>query len=297
MNHEFLESFRTAIADQVIVVTGASRGIGREIAISLGRLGAKVVLAAKSERERLPRLPGDIRQTAAAVEEAGGEALAVKTDVRRDEDLDRLIESALERFGRIDALVNNAGALWWEDLLDTPAKRFDLVMDVNVRAAFLLSRAVAAHLTERSAPGRLVMMSPALDTQPHPKMIAYTISKFGMTATALGLAEELRSKNVACNALWPATLIESQATINWGMQEPRMWRKASIVADATVALLAQPYEFTGQCVSDESMLRTVGVNDFEQYRVDPDHEPPSIPYSAITSFLEGRPKRRDEGTK
>jgi citronellol/citronellal dehydrogenase len=274
------------LAGRVVIVTGASRGIGRRIALDLGQAGASVVVAAKTVRPH-PTLPGTIDETACEVREAGGRALAVRVNVRDDESLERLVDSTLEEFGRIDALVNNAGALWWKPVLDTPARRFDLVMEVNVRAAFLLSRRVARTMIDRGAGGHIVMMSPPLDLEPHPGMVAYTISKLGMTMTAMGLADELRGAGVSVCSLWPATMIESLATVNWKLGTPAEWRKPEILSDATLALLRKdPGDFTGRQLIDEDFLREEGVTDFAGYRCVPDAEPPRVGYSDIPLLVE-----------
>ena len=271
---------------KVAIVTGASRGIGRQIALTLARNGVAVVVAAKSERSRPPRLPGSIHTTAEEVEELGSRALPVAVDVRDAGQLEDLVEESVAHFGRVDALISNAGALWWQPVLETPVKRFDLVMGVNARAAFVLSGAVARHLRDADRPGHLVMMSPPLDTAPHPGTVAYTLSKFGMTMLATGLSEELRDHRIAATSLWPATLIESQATINWQLGEPWQWRKADIVADATLAILRRdPASVTGRQLIDEDFLREEGVTDFSRYRVDPEREPRRIAYGDLGDFV------------
>ncbi len=273
------------LSGRVAIVTGASRGIGRCIAVTLGRAGMAVAVAAKTVRDR-QQLPGTIGETATLVEQAGGRALAVQVDVRQEADLDRLVEETLSAFGRIDALINNAGALWWRPVLDTPARRFDLVMSVNVRAAFLLSRQVAAAMRGAGRGGHIVMLSPPLDPGPHPGMVAYTISKLGMTLTAQGLAAELRSDGIAVNALWPATLIESLATINWGMGDRKLWRRPEIVADAVLALVRRdPAACTGRALLDEEVLGEEGVTDFSRYRCVEDSEPPRVSYGQLADLL------------
>jgi len=175
---------------QVAIVTGSSRGIGRAIALGLARAGCHVVIAAKST-EPTERLPGSIFTVAAEVEALGAMALPVKVDVRDAEQIDNMAARALERFGRIDLLVNNAGALHWAGIADTPPKRFDLVMGVNVRAAFLCCRAVLPAMI-RQGGGHIVNMSPPLDPSILPGRVAYGVSKLGMTLLTLGLAEEVR---------------------------------------------------------------------------------------------------------
>ncbi len=162
------------------------------------------------------------------MEALGAKALPVKVDVREAEQIESMAAQALERFGRIDLLVNNAGALHWAGILDTPPKRFDLVMDVNVRAAFLCCRAVLPAMI-RQGSGHIINMSPPLDLSILPGRVAYGISKLGMTLLTVGLAEEVKRHNVAVNSLWPVTIIESQASINHQLGTPAMWRKADIL--------------------------------------------------------------------
>src|SRR5207244_104075 len=179
-----------------------------------------------------------------------------------------------ERFGRIDILVNNAGALFWKPLRETPAKRFDLVMAVNARAAFLCSRAVLPAMIEGRF-GHIVNMSPPLDLAMVPGRIAYAISKLGMTMLTHGLAEEVRAHNIAVNSLWPVTIIESQASINHNLGTPAMWRKPEILADCVLRLLGkEPGELTGQALLDEDFLRAEGETDFSRYACVPGTEPP-----------------------
>ena len=263
------------LAGKVAVVTGSSRGIGRAVALALAREGAKVVVAAKSRRPR-PRLPGSVYTVAEEIRRAGGEALPVVLDVRKDEDIEAMVGAVRERFGGVDILVNNAGALWWQDVLETPMKRFDLVMDVNVRGAFACTRACLPSLLERGG-GHVLMYSPPVDLDALPGKIAYLVSKFGMTMLALSLAKELAGTGVAVNALWPVTAIESQATINYRIGERADWRKPDILADATVEIVStDPAKLTGRALLDEDFLRERGWTDFARYRCDPDREPPRV---------------------
>src|SRR5688572_24281980 len=207
-----------SLKGRVAIVTGASRGIGRAVALGLAREGCDVVIAAKSTGSS-EKLPGSIFTVAAEVEALGAKALPVQVDVRDADQIEGMAATTLERFGRIDLLVNNAGALHWAGLLDTPPKRFDLVMDVNARAAFLCCQAVLPMMIQRRW-GHVVNMSPPMDLGMVPGRIAYAISKLGMTLLTVGLAEEARPHNVAVNSLWPATIIESQASINNALGTP-----------------------------------------------------------------------------
>jgi citronellol/citronellal dehydrogenase len=260
---------------RVAFITGASRGVGRCIALALAREGADIAVAAKTV-EPNPKLPGTIHTTAAEVEALGRRALPLQVDVRDDQAVAVAVRTTLERFGRIDFLVNNAGALFWQELAETPLSRFDRVMGVNVRGAFACTREVLPTMIARDY-GHILMMSPPVDQAAAAGKIAYAVSKFGMTLIAHGLAGELTGHNVACNALWPATLIESYATINFSLGNPSVWRKPDILADAALKIFAKPpASFTGRALIDEDFLREEGETEFARYRCDPAHEPPRV---------------------
>jgi citronellol/citronellal dehydrogenase len=265
----------SSLKGRVAIITGASRGIGRAIAWGLAKQGCHIVIAAKST-ESSERLPGSIYSVAQEVEAMGVQALPFQIDVRDGEQIETLANKTLERFGRVDILINNAGALWWQPLLETPAKRFDLVMAVNARASFLASRAVLPAMM-KARWGHIINMSPPIDTKIVPGRIAYCISKFGMTLLTLGLAEEVRSHNIGVNSLWPVTIIESQASINWGMGNPSMWRKPDILVDCVLRLVQkQPTAVTGQALLDEPFLRSEGITDFSSYACVPGSNPQPI---------------------
>ncbi|XYI00399.1 SDR family oxidoreductase [Sorangium sp. So ce1128] len=269
------------LKDRVVFITGASRGIGRAVALACAREGADIVVAAKTEVAENPRLPGTIHDVAREVEALGRRALPLKLDVRDDEACKAAVAAAAERFGRIDALVNNAGALWWADVVDTPMKKFDLIMGINVRASFALSQAVLPHMIAQRY-GHIIMMSPPVDAAACAHHGAYAVSKFGMTMIAHAIAEEYADHNITANALWPATAIESYATMNFGLGGPELWRKADIIADATLALLSrEPSARRGQAWIDEALLREEGITDFSRYQCVPGVEPPHFPFTAI----------------
>ncbi|RMH02699.1 MAG: SDR family NAD(P)-dependent oxidoreductase [Planctomycetota bacterium] len=264
---------RPDLRGRVALVTGASRGIGKVIARALAACGAAVAVAAKSERPR-ERLPGSIHQTAAEIEAAGGRALAVRCDVRRAEEVAAMVARTVDHFGGLDLLVNNAGALWWRPVAETPPKRFDLVMGVNVRATHLAAHFAIPHLGAGGRGGWIVNLSPPLDLDLLPGKTGYAISKLGMTLLALGLAAELRERDVAAFALWPATVVESQAAINHQLGTPDQWRKAEVVSDALLALLARPRaEVTGRAWIDEDALAAAGITDLSGYSLVPGGEP------------------------
>jgi citronellol/citronellal dehydrogenase len=275
------------LAGQVAIVTGASRGIGRAIALKLAAEGADVVLAAKT-MEPDARLPGTLPEVAAAIEKLGRRALPVRTNVRETADLERLVAETHKAFGRVDILVNNAGALWWYPVVETPAKKFDLVMEVNVRASFVLSHLVAPLMIAQKG-GHIINMSPPIDFSVLAGRVGYMISKFGMTMLAMGLAEELKEHGVAVNALWPRTIIESQATINFGLGDRSQWRKAEIMADATFELVRhRPARYTGQALLDEQVLRDAGVTDFSSYACVPGAEPAELTWKMEAGRSPGR---------
>lgn len=272
------------LLDRVVFITGASRGIGRQIALAAAREGADVVIAAKTDVESNPRLPGTIHSVAREVEELGRRALPIKLDVRDADACAAAVAQTIQHFGRIDVLVNNAGALWWADVTGTPVKKFDLVMGINVRASFALAHAALPHMYERKW-GHIVMMSPPVEPLACAHHGAYAVSKFGMTMIAQAIAEEGKPHNVTANALWPATAIESYATINFGMGGPEFWRKSDILADATLALITkEPSARQGKAWIDEELLRSEGVTDFSKYQCVPGSEPPHFPFSALPNM-------------
>lgn len=249
---------------RVAIITGASRGIGRALAVGLAADGWGVVIAAKSV-ESSERLPGSIHTVAKEIETAGGQALPVQIDVRDEGQVERMVATTIERFGRVDLLINNAGALFWQNLVDTPAKRFDLVMAVNARAACLCARAVVPHMIKQNW-GHIINMSPPLDMSFVPGRIAYCISKMGMTLLTLGLPKEVEPHKIAVNSLWPIGMIESQATINWKLGDRSQWRTPEILVDCVRMIVAkEPPSFTGQVLIDEHFLRAHGVTDFSRY--------------------------------
>ncbi len=268
------------------IITGASRGIGKITALRLAREGVNVVVAAKTTKEN-PRLPGTIQTTVDEIKKIGGNAHAVKCNVRHIPELDSLVNETIKVFGRIDILINNAGAIWLEPIENTPEKRFDLVMEVNFKAPFFLSQLCLPHMKKNSW-GHIVNMSPPVDPTDAAGKIAYMCSKFNMTLLAHGLGEELKGSGVACNALWPRTLVESLATINWGMGSPKDWRKADIMADAAAVIVQQdPKTFTGQALIDEDVLREKGgVKDFSIYNVVPDGSPRILDWKVLSKEIQ-----------
>ena len=250
---------------RVAVVTGASRGIGKALAIRLAQEGADVVVASKSEQST-ERLPGSIHETADAIRATGRRALAVPTDVRDEDAIRNLIDRTVAEFGRLDILVNNAGAIWTQPILQTPPKRFDLMMGVNVRAAYIACYYALPHMVNQQW-GHVLNMCPQLTTQASPGKVAYMISKLGMARVALGVAAEHKRDNIAGNTLWPRTIIETQASIAWKMADRSQWRTPEIVCDASLAIFAQePRTCTGHQWIDEDALATLaGIAAFDHY--------------------------------
>ncbi len=253
---------------RVAIITGASRGIGKAVALRLAAEGAKVTVAAKSDgSDNGSELQGTIHDTVREIEEAGGEALAVKVDVRDEEQIKNMVDATVERFGRLDILFNNAGAIWLRSVLDTPPKRFDLIMSVNVRAAYLASWYALPHMIKNGW-GHILMFSPELHTDPSPGMGPYMVSKLGMTRIALAIAAEHKSDNVAANSIWPVTMIETAAVVNNGLGDETQWRSPEIICDAVSELFSrEPSTATGRSLTDEQILGEVGITDFDQYWV------------------------------
>ena len=262
------------LAGQTLFITGASRGIGKAIALRAARDGANVVVAAKTA-EPHPRLDGTIHTAAAEIEAAGGQALAVQLDARDEDAVAAAVAAAVERFGRIDVVVNNASAISLTDTPNTPMKRFDLMMGVNVRATFAVTAAALPHLKASARAGRhphILTLSPPLNLDPRwfGSHVAYTISKYGMSMCVLGWAEEFADDGIAANALWPKTTIATAAVQNLlgGQMMMDASRTPEIVADAAHAVLTSD-GVTGQFLLDEDVLRDAGVTDFSGYAAVP----------------------------
>ena len=253
---------------KTVFVTGASRGVGKAIALRAARDGANVVIAAKTA-EPHPKLPGTIYTAAREVEEAGGHALPVPTDIRFDDQVAVAVAKAVDRFGGIDILVNNASAIYLAGTLDTPMKRFDLVFGINARGAFLCTQACLPHLKNAANP-HVLNLSPPLSMEsrwfaPH---AAYTLSKYAMSVWVLGMAEEFREEGIAFNALWPRTAIDTEAIrLIMGEEMRQRCRVPEIVADAAHAILTKDCRtFTGHFCIDEDILQEAGITDLSRYR-------------------------------
>ncbi|WP_327100750.1 NAD(P)-dependent oxidoreductase [Nocardia vinacea] len=257
------------LTDRTMVISGASRGIGLAIAVAAARRGANVVLLAKTA-EPHPRLPGTVYTAAAEIEAAGGKAAAVVGDVRREEDVQRVVGTALERFGGIDICVNNASAIATEPTERLSPKKFDLMMDINIRGAFLLTQSCVPHLRNSANP-HVLTIAPPVNMNPrwlgaHP---VYTLSKYGMTLLSQGWAVEYAKAAIAFNCLWPETFIATSAVANLddGTNQLAAARSPEIMADAAVEIVSQPArEITGNCFIDaEALARFGGVEDLSRY--------------------------------
>ena len=275
---------------KTLFITGASRGIGLAIALRAARDGANIVIAAKSNVAN-PKLPGTIHSAAEAVEQEGGQALALRCDIREEEQVRAAVAQAIERFGGIDILVNNASAIWLQGTLETPMKRFDLMNQVNARGTFLCSQACLPHLLRAANPHILTLAPPPnLNPAWWAPHTGYTLAKMGMSFVTLGLAAEFRDRGVAVNALWPRTVIATDALKMIPGVEVSRCRTPEILADAAHAILTTPSrERTGQFLIDEAVLGAAGMSEFDQYAVDPDQEllPDLFLDEALTSRRKG----------
>uniref|UniRef100_A0A672LBJ8 Hydroxysteroid dehydrogenase-like protein 2 n=1 Tax=Sinocyclocheilus grahami TaxID=75366 RepID=A0A672LBJ8_SINGR len=252
-----------------IFITGASRGIGKAIALKAARDGANVVIAAKTADPH-PKLPGTIYTAAAEIEAAGGKALPCIVDVRDEKQINQAVEQAVEKFGGIDILVNNASAINLTGTLETPMKKVDLMLGINLRGTYLTSKLCIPHLLKSKNP-HILNLSPPLNLNPSwfKNHTAYTMAKYGMSMCVLGMAEEFKG-SIAVNALWPKTAIQTAAMDMLGGSEiGKQCRKVEIVADAAYAILKKPTSFTGQFVIDEDILKKEGVKEFDVYAVEP----------------------------
>ena len=258
------------LSGKTLFITGASRGIGLAIALRAARDGANIAIVAKSAVPN-PKLPGTIHDAARAVEAAGGRALALKCDIREEDEVRAAVAATVDAFGGIDILVNNASAIWLRGTLDTPMKRFDLMQQVNSRGSFLCAQACLPHLLQAPNPHILTLAPPpALAPKWWGPHTGYTLAKMGMSFVTLGLAAEFGPQGVAVNALWPRTVIATDAINMIPGVEVAKCRRPAIMADAAHAVLVRPAAgFHGHFLIDEDVLREAGVSDFAGYAVDP----------------------------
>jgi citronellol/citronellal dehydrogenase len=262
-----------SLENKTLFITGASRGIGLAIALRAARDGANIAVAAKTETPH-PRLEGTIYTAAAAIEAAGGKALALVVDVRDEESVKTALARTAETFGGLDIVVNNASAIQATKVADTDMKRFDLMHQINARGTFMVSKHALPYLDKAAAP-HILMLSPPLDFKetwfaPH---TAYSMAKFGMSLVVLGLAGETRGR-IAVNALWPRTTIATAAIRNilGGDALMRRSRKPEIIAEAAYRIFHKPVTYSGNFLIDDTFLAGEGITDFEVYRADPSVE-------------------------
>ena len=260
----------TTLSGKTLFITGASRGIGRAIALRAARDGANIAIAAKSSVAN-PKLPGTIHSVAAEVEAAGGRALPLQCDIREEDAVRAAVAATVDAFGGIDILVNNASAIWLRGALDTPMKRFDLMQQVNARGSFLCAQACLPWLLQAPNPHILTLAPPpSLDPKWWEPHTGYTLAKMGMSFVTLGLAAEFGPQGVAINALWPRTVIATDAINMIPGVDPAWCRTPDIVADAAHAVLVRAARgFTGNFLIDEDALRDAGITDLSRYAVDP----------------------------
>ncbi len=262
------------LAGKRIFITGGSRGIGLAIALRAAADGASIAIAAKTS-EPNPKLPGTIHTAAAEIEAAGGKALAIQCDLRDELQIEAAVSQAAEAFGGIDILINNASAINLTRTDATPAKRFDLMFDVNVRGTFLTSQAALPHLRKSGAEGRnphILNLSPPLSMKPiwFKNHVAYTMAKYGMSMCVLGMAEEFKRDGIAVNALWPRTVIDTAALQMIPGIDALAGRKPEILADAAYIIFNRPAaECTGNFFVDDDLLASEGITDLEKYSVTP----------------------------
>ena len=259
-----------SLAGKTLFITGASRGIGLAIARRAARDGANIAIVAKSSVAN-PKLPGTIHTAAADIEAAGGRALPLQCDIREEDQVRAAVAATIDVFGGIDILVNNASAIWLRGTLDTPMKRFDLMQQVNSRGSFLCAQACLPYLLQAPNPHILTLCPPpSLDPKWWAPHTGYTLAKMGMSLVTLGLAAEFGPQGVAVNALWPRTLIATDALNMIPGVNAGNGRSPEIMADAAHAVLIRPAAgFSGQFLIDDEVLAVAGVTDLTGYAIDP----------------------------
>ena len=263
-----------SLKDKRIFITGGSRGIGLAIALRAAADGAKVAIAAKTADPH-PKLPGTIFTAAEEINSAGGTALPIQCDIRDEEQIAQAIDKTVSEFGGLDILINNASAINLTQTLATPAKRFDLMFDVNVRGTFLTSQAAIPHLKDSAKAGRnphILTLSPPLSMKAKwfKNHVAYTMAKYGMSMCVLGMSEEFRRDGIAINALWPRTAIDTAALQMIPGIDTAACRKPEILADAAYEILRRPSaECTGNFFVDDEVLASIGITDLDKYSVVP----------------------------
>jgi citronellol/citronellal dehydrogenase len=259
------------LSGKTVFISGASRGIGKAIGLRLAQAGANIIVTGKTDAPH-PKLEGTIHSAAEEMESAGGQALATAMDVRSEEQVKKAVDAAVQRFGGIDILINNASAIFLADTENTPIKRFDLMMQVNVRGTLLLTQQCLPHLRQ-SDHAHILTLSP-----PHPlddkwlgQFLPYTLSKYGMSLCTAGWAREFEGE-IGVNSLWPVTTIATAAIKNivGGKEMMQQSRTPQILADSAYEILQRkPSDCNGNFFTDEEVLKEAGVTDFSSYAVNP----------------------------
>ncbi len=263
-----------SLAGKRMFITGGSRGIGLAIALRAAQDGALIAIAAKTA-EANPKLPGTIFSAAKEIEAAGGTALPIQCDIRDEAQIEAAISKTAEQFGGIDVLVNNASAINLTRTDQTPAKRFDLMFDVNVRGTFLTSQAALPHLRKSAEAGRnphILNLSPPLSMKAvwFKNHVAYTMAKYGMSMCVLGMAEEFKQDGIGVNALWPRTVIDTAALQMIPGIDAQAGRTPQILADAAhIIFNRDAKECTGNFFVDDTLLASEGITDLDKYSVTP----------------------------
>jgi len=253
-------------------ITGTTRGIGKQIALDLAEQGCNVVSTGKtSETDDYGEdkdLEGTIEQTAREVEDRGVDSLAIQIDVRDENSVEAAAQEAIDHFGEVNIVINNASAIQLLPTEDLPPDRFDLMTDVNVRGTYVTSRTFIDHLKSVEGDAWVLTNAPPVTVDRMPGSAPYTWSKLGMSFITLSLAEELSNHDVGCNSFWPVTAIDTRATRYFGLGTEDDWRTADILSDTVLEILSRdPGQFTGNAVYDEDLLRDAGLEDFSEYNL------------------------------
>lgn len=260
-------------------ITGTTRGIGKALALALADCGCNIVSTGKTVDDTDSDLEGTIHKTAEACEEKGVDAHAIQLNVRDEDNVEAAAQEAIDEFGEVDIVINNASAIQIANVEDLPPNRFDLLADVNVRGTYLVNRAFLPHLKELDE-GWILSNSPPVKVDRAPGQAPYAWSKMGMTFVTLSLDGELAGHDIGCNSFWPVTAIDTRATRYFGIGTEKDWRTPEIMSDAVLEILKRdPAECSGNFFYDEDLLREAGVDDFSQYNVVEDGDPG--PMSAV----------------
>jgi len=254
-------------------ITGTTRGIGKSLALALAEQGCNIVSTGKTVDDSDSDLEGTIHKTAEACEEKGVDAHAIQLNVRDEENVQAAAEEAIDEFGEVDIVINNASAIQIANVEDLPANRFDLLAEVNVRGTYLVNRAFLPHLKELDE-GWILSNSPPVKIDRAAGSAAYAWSKLGMTFVTLSLDGELAGHDIGCNSVWPVTAIDTRATRYFGLGTEKDWRTPEVVSDAFLEVLRRaPAECSGNSFYTEELLRAAGVDNFSKYKVVEDGDP------------------------